>query len=242
VFCFRDTQQRCEVAFTDRLGGVSAPPYDSLNLGVATDDDPASVARNYHLVASAAGVPPESIARMRQVHGAAVAVVRDPGDPERPPAVDAMVTDRPGLALSVRVADCVPVLLTDPDAGVVGCAHAGRAGLAAGVVHRAVDAMRDLGAGEVTAWVGPHVCGGCYEVPERMRDDVAAQVPQARATTTWGTPALDIGAGVRAQLIDAGCALADVPFRCTRETDTLYSHRRDGASAGRSAGLVWLRP
>jgi polyphenol oxidase len=242
VFCFRDTQHRFEVAFTDRLGGVSAPPYDALNLGFATDDDPASVASNYALVESALGVRPGWIARMRQVHGGEVTVAREPGDPDHPPRVDAMVTDRPGLALSVRVADCVPVLLADPDTGVVGCAHAGRAGLVAEVVPRAVAAMRDLGAGAVTAWVGPYVCGGCYEVPAAMRDDVAAAVPQAHATTTWGTPALDIGAGVRAQLLAAGCTLADVPSRCTRETQTLYSHRRDGDRAGRFAGLVWLRP
>jgi purine-nucleoside/S-methyl-5'-thioadenosine phosphorylase / adenosine deaminase len=241
VFAFQDTDDGVGIAFTDRRGGVSAPPYDSLNLGIAAKDDPASVARNYDLVGSAIGVEPGRIARMRQVHGAEVMVVRDPPDPDDPPRVDGLVTDRPGLALSVRVADCVPVLLADPHAGVVGCAHAGRAGLAAGVVPRTLQAMQELGARRVRAWVGPHVCGGCYEVPEQMRDEVSAVVPEARSTTTWGTPALDIGAGVEAQLRAAGAELATTPARCTREDPDLYSHRRDGDRAGRSAGLVWLR-
>jgi polyphenol oxidase len=242
VFCFHEADDGVGVAFTDRRDGVSAPPYDSLNLGTATGDDPASVARNYDLLASALGVEPGRVARMRQVHGADVAVVREPPAPDRLPPVDAMVTDQPGLALAVRVADCVPVLLADPRAGLVGCAHAGRKGLAAGVVSETVQMMRDLGAGDIRAWVGPHVCGGCYEVPEQMRDDVVAVVPQARSTTTWGTPALDIGAGVDAQLREAGCAVVATPRLCTREDTDLYSHRRDGERAGRLAGLVWLRP
>lgn len=241
MFAFQDTDDGVGVAFTDRRGGVSAAPFDSLNLGIGTEDDPASVARNYDLVGSAIGVEPGRIARMHQVHGAEVLVVRDPPGTTRPPQVDGMVTDRPGLALSVRVADCVPVLLADAGASVVGCAHAGRSGLAAGVVPRTVQAMRDLGARRVRAWVGPHVCGGCYEVPERMRDEVSAVVPQARSTTTWGTPALDIGAGVEAQLRAEGVELVQTPGRCTREDPELYSHRRDGSRAGRSAGLVWLQ-
>jgi copper oxidase (laccase) domain-containing protein len=139
----------------------------------------------------------------------------------------------------VRVADCVPVLLADPIAGVVGAVHSGRPGLALGVAVRAVERMRDAGAGRLVAWVGPHVCGGCYEVPEQLRAEVAARVPAAYAETTWGTPALDIGAGVRAQLeaVDVEVVLAG---GCTREDPALHSYRRDGAAAGRLAGLVWM--
>jgi polyphenol oxidase len=240
VFCFHDTDGEVGVAFTDRHGGVSPPPFDSLNLGSATGDEPANVERNYDLVAAALGIERGWVARMRQVHGNEVLVLREPPQPGRLPEADALVTDRTGLALSVRVADCVPVLLADPAAGVVGCAHAGRSGLAREVVPRVVQVMRDLGAQRVRAWIGPYVCGGCYEVPEQLREDVAAVVPQARATTTWGTPALDIGAGVDAQLRAAGCTVAATPRRCTREDEALYSHRRDGDRAGRSAGLVWL--
>jgi YfiH family protein len=141
----------------------------------------------------------------------------------------------------VRAADCVPVLFADPAAGVVAATHCGRPGLLAGVVPRTVEQMRALGASEITAWIGPHVCGGCYEVPAQMQDEVAAAVPDSRATTTWGTPSLDLGAGVRAQLERSGVSVVDVA-RCTRESADLYSYRRDGRGAGRLAGLVRIRP
>ncbi len=177
---------------------------------------------------------------MRQVHGADVAVVDERAEAE-PPEADALVTRAPGVVLVVRVADCVPVLLADVERGVVGAAHAGRPGLVAGVVPATVAAMRDLGAAEITAWVGPHVCGACYEVPEQMRADVAAVVPEAYAETSWGTPAVDVGAGVRAQLAAAGVEIVDAS-RCTREDEDLYSYRRQGEESGRLAGLVWVRP
>jgi copper oxidase (laccase) domain-containing protein len=134
----------------------------------------------------------------------------------------------------------VPVLLADPAAGVVGAVHAGRPGLAAGVVPAAVDRMRSLGAGTITGWIGPHVCARCYEVPEAMRDEVGALVPEAVATPTWGTASLDLGAGVAAQLRAAGVIVVEVPG-CTRESGELHSYRRDGAAAGRLAGLVRRR-
>ncbi len=156
------------------------------------------------------------------------------------PEADGIVTDRPGTTLLVRAADCVPVLLADPMAGVIGAAHCGRPGLAAGVVPATVARMRDLGAGStrcVTAWVGPHVCGACYEVPAEMQAEVGEVVPAAVATTSWGTPSLDLGAGVLAQLAAAGVTAHDAS-RCTRESADLYSYRRDGLRAGRLAGLI----
>jgi copper oxidase (laccase) domain-containing protein len=101
--------------------------------------------------------------------------------------------------------------------------------------------MRDLGADRIRAWVGPHVCGACYEVPADLRDEVAAVEPATRATTSWGTPALDLGAGVRAQLEREAVEVEEVA-RCTREDAALYSYRRDGAGAGRLAGLVRIGP
>lgn len=174
---------------------------------------------------------------MRQVHGADVAVVDDSGVAE-PPVVDAIISSSARVALLARAADCVPVLLVGDD-GVVGAVHSGRPGLAAGVVPAAVARMRELGSTHLTAWVGPHVCGACYEVPEEMRDEVAAVVPAARSTTSWGTPALDLGAGVQAQLADAGVADVRVLDRCTREDDAWPSYRRDGPAATRFAGVVW---
>nr|WP_246416025.1 polyphenol oxidase family protein [Nocardioides luti] len=180
-------------------------------------------------------------ARLDQEHGAEVRTVDAPGPPPLSdiPTADALVTTTPGVGLMIRVADCVPVLLADPAAGVLGAVHAGRKGVALDIVTRTVERMRDAGAGTLTAWVGPHVCGGCYEVPEELRAEVAAAVPTTYAVTTWGTPALDLGAGVRAQLAAAGVEVTELRA-CTLERDDLHSYRRDGAAAGRLAGLVWM--
>ncbi len=245
---FAHSEQRgpVAVAFTDRLGGVSEAPYDSLNLAALGDDDRSAVAENLRRVMEAfAGTADASAALMHQVHGSAVAVVdRDPG-PAVPGVdgvsqVDGLVTALPEVTLVVRVADCVPVLLADLEGRVVGALHAGRPGLLAGIVPAGIEAMRRLGAEALTAWVGPHVCGRCYEVPEGMRADVCDVVPEAWSETSWGTPAVDVGAGVVAQLRAAGAEVVDAS-RCTREEPALYSYRRDGDAAGRMAGLVRVR-
>ncbi len=178
------------------------------------------------------------MADLSQVHGGDV-VRAAPGGPRA--SADALVTGEADVVLLVRAADCVPVLLADPAVGVLGAAHAGRQGVAAEVVPHTVAAMRDLGARALTAWVGPHVCGSCYEVPEDLQDEVADKVPATRSTTSWGTPALDLGAGVRAQLEADGVEVVDVGV-CTRESPDLFSYRRDGADSGRLAGLIrWTR-
>jgi YfiH family protein len=245
--------------FTDRTGGVSAPPYDSFNLGNHVGDDPHAVARNRWRLGQ---VTAAHLLFMRQVHGARVATVgqdaargwfrhgeldaaaeqeqlaRD-GELVSPEA-DAMVTDVPGLALVVLVADCVPVVLTGP--GAVGVAHAGRAGLAAGVVPATVAALGALGAAprDLRAEIGPSVCGRCYEVPAAMRAEVDALVPGTAATTRSGAPALDLRAGVLAQLRAAGVREVSVHDRCTMEDAALFSHRRDRGRTGRFAGVGWL--
>ncbi|MDQ6641855.1 MAG: peptidoglycan editing factor PgeF [Actinomycetota bacterium] len=225
-----------DLAFTDRYGGVSAAPFDTLNLALVTDDAADAVAENHRLV-SDDFAPGVALVDMFQVHGPDARLVDTPG--ERPHC-DALVTTRPDLVLMVRAADCVPVLLADPRRGVVGAVHAGRPGLAQGVVPAAVQLMREQGAAEIVAFVGPHVCGACYEVPLEMQQEVTAVVPASRSSTSWGTPALDIGAGVRAQLERCGASVIDVS-RCTRESADLYSHRRDGERAGRLAGLIRRR-
>lgn len=224
-------------AVTDRLGGVSSAPYDALNLGGRVGDAPDAVAENRRRVAADVDVPLERLVLMAQVHGADVAVVTEA--PPTAPRVDGVVTDQRGLALVALGADCAPVLLADPVAGVIGAAHAGRVGLVAGVLPAVVAAMRELGAGDIVARVGPAICGRCYEVPIAMRDAVAEVVSAAAATTQWGTPGVDIGAGALAVLDDLGVATKRAGG-CTYEDLTLYSHRRDGVT-GRHAGVVVLR-
>jgi YfiH family protein len=175
---------------------------------------------------------------MRQVHGAGVAVVDRPGAAE-PPEADAIATTVPGLVLVVLVADCTPVMLADPRAGVVGVAHAGRRGLVAGVVPALVSAMRGLGANDLVARVGPSICGRCYEVPIALREEVSASVPEARSVTWQGTPSLDVAAGVVAQLAPHCRELRWLPG-CSREDPELFSYRRASVT-GRYAGLAWLR-
>ncbi|GAA3246693.1 laccase domain protein [Streptomyces lavendulae subsp. lavendulae] len=229
-------------AFTDRWGGVSAVPYEELNLGGAVGDDPAAVRANRAAAAGELGIDPDLVVWMNQVHGRDVAVVDGPWPDGGPiPSVDAVVTARRGLALAVLTADCTPVLLADPVAGVVGAAHAGRPGLVAGVVPAAVEAMTALGAdpARMVARTGPAVCGRCYEVPAEMREAVAAVVPAAWAETSWGTPAVDVVAGVHAQLAEAGVAYRHRSAVCTLESRDHFSYRRDRVT-GRLAGYVWL--
>ncbi|MHC5904575.1 peptidoglycan editing factor PgeF [Streptomyces sp. S6] len=237
----RESVSGAHFAFTDRWGGVSAAPYEELNLGGAVGDDPAAVAANRELAAKSLGLDPADVVWMNQVHGADVQVVSAPWGTGPVPEVDAIVTSRRGLALAVLTADCVPVLLADPVAGVVAAAHAGRPGMVEGVVEAAVRAMAELGAepARITARTGPAVCGRCYEVPSQMRAEVAALEPAAHAETSWGTPAVDVAAGVHAQLERLGvCDRAQSPV-CTLESHDHFSYRRD-RTTGRLAGYVWL--
>ncbi len=235
------TASGAHFAFTDRWGGVSAVPYEELNLGGAVGDDPDSVRANRELAAKSLGLDPDLVVWMNQVHGPDVAVVDEPWGDRPVPKVDAVVTRRRGLALAVLTADCTPVLLADPVAGVVAGAHAGRPGMIAGVVPAAVAAMVELGAepARIVARTGPAVCGRCYEVPDTMRAEVAAVEPAAYAETSWGTPAVDVTAGVHAQLERLGVRDREQSPVCTLESDDHFSYRRD-RTTGRLAGYVWL--
>ncbi|AXE39189.1 polyphenol oxidase family protein [Acidipropionibacterium virtanenii] len=240
------------VAFTDRRGGSSLGPLGGFNLGRADADDPASLVANVGALRVALGV--RGIALVHQVHGAEVMrlgapeaqAIRDddvlreaPGRPDPLPSADAMVTTVAGVALAIRVADCLPVMLADPGAGVIAAAHAGRAGLLAGVLGRTVGRMRDAGARDILGWIGPHICGRCYEVPREMADRVWRDHPATRSQTSWGTPALDLAAEAHSQLEGLGVTAVGLD-PCTREHEELFSHRRDPGS-GRLAGLVWIR-
>ncbi|WP_416961885.1 peptidoglycan editing factor PgeF [Streptomyces sp. Agncl-13] len=236
-----DTVSGAHFAFTDRWGGVSAVPYEELNLGGAVGDDPDAVRTNRELAAKSLGLDPALVVWMNQVHGADVAVVEEPWGASDIPSVDAVVTARRGLALAVLTADCTPVLLADPVAGIAGAAHAGRPGMVAGVVPATVRAMVELGAdpARIVARTGPAVCGRCYEVPADMRADVAAVEPAAYAETSWGTPAVDVTAGAHAQLDRLGVRDREQSPVCTRESGDHFSYRRD-RTTGRLASYVWL--
>ncbi|MFM9444064.1 peptidoglycan editing factor PgeF [Streptomyces acidiscabies] len=237
----RESVRGAHFAFTDRWGGVSAAPYEELNLGGAVGDYPAAVRTNRELAAKSLGLDPAEVVWMNQVHGADAETVSEPRGTGPAPEADAIVTARRGLALAVLTADCVPVLLADPVAGVAAAAHAGRPGMVKGVVASAVRAMAELGAepARIVARTGPAVCGRCYEVPSDMRADVTALEPAAYAETSWGTPAVDVAAGVHAQLERLGVRDRAQSPVCTLESHDHFSYRRDGAT-GRLAGYVWL--
>lgn len=240
MFYWRGESGPVTVAFTDRHDGSSAAPFDSLNLGGHVGDDPAAVEANRSAVAGSLGLQRDRLLFMRQCHGNEVAVVDGPWDGREVPAVDGLVTRTPGLGLAALVADCTPVLLADPHRGVVGAVHAGRPGMVERVVDAAVSAMRDLGARDITATVGPSVCGRCYEVPAEMRDAAATVSPESSTVSWTGTPAIDVAAGVVTQLRANGVAVQWIPG-CAREERTLFSHRRDGVT-GRFAGVVAVTP
>lgn len=226
-------------AFSERHGGVSSRPYDELNLGAAVGDSAEAVRENRRRFVQMAGAPAGSAVFMTQVHGSHVAVVDGPR-PEQVPDTDALVTGAADVALAVLVADCVPVLLADGRAGVVGAVHSGRRGVHAGVVPRTLEAMVGLGArlGDIAARLGPAVCGACYEVPADMQAEVLAVAPQARATTPSGTPGLDLREGLVGVLRAQGVRDVALVGGCTREDPSLYSYRRD-STTGRFAGIVW---
>lgn len=213
--------------------GFTGPGNLSRSVG-----DQAGVLERRRLLAQWAGAP---VAYAWQVHGNRVHVVAGPAEvPDDGPVAqaDALVTTGGRVALAVLVADCVPVLLADGAAGVVAVAHAGRAGIAADVLGATVDVMVRAGAdrGRLRAVVGPAVCGRCYEVPAALRDEVGAVVPAAVATTSWGTPALDLPAGAAAQLRAAGVPDVHLVGTCTLEDPRWFSHRGSGADASRAPG------
>src|ERR1700744_4459784 len=225
---------------TTRAGGVSVPPFDTFNLGDHVGDDPAAVAANRIRLAAAIRPRPGRVVWMNQVHGDQIEVVDGPRDTAFDDT-DGLVTRTPRLALAVVTADCVPVLLADARAGVVGAVHAGRVGARDGVVARAVEAMVSVGAHppDISVLLGPAISGRNYEVPAAMADEVEAALPGSRTNTSKGTPGLDLRAGIACQLTALGVSAIDIDPRCTFEDVKLFSHRR-GAPTGRLASVVWM--
>jgi YfiH family protein len=251
-------------AFTGRVGGSSAPPFATLNLGLTVGDDLRRALANRRRVATVLGLAGHPWALARQVHGATILRV-GPGGPaadgpwveaggfgQGPPEgkaplgeADGLVTSGTGVVLAVLTADCAPVLLADPGAGVIGAVHAGWRGLAAGVVEAGVAALAALGAdpAAVVGLVGPAVGGCCYEVGPDVREAVGDRYPAALATTRDGRPALDPAAGAAQALERSGVGQVRVAGECTVDlSGRHFSHRRDHGRTGRQAGLIALVP
>ena len=220
------------VLFTTRRGGVSERPFDSLNLGWLTDDEPADIERNRDLLADRVGIPRPWFAQGRQVHGSRVERFTGPRDGE-PAEADGQVTSLPGVACIVLTADCMPVALAAD--GAVAMIHAGWRGLADCVLEEGVKALREAGGtGDVVAAIGPSAGGCCYEVGDDVR--------QALGREPIGEPAtIDLKANARDRLAQAGVTTIHDVGLCTMCTDAslFFSHRRDGGRTGRQGGVAW---
>lgn len=226
------------MVFTTRNGGVSQQPYGSFNLAEHVGDNAQNVADNRERLARVLEL--EHIQWMEQLHTNTVSVVTETST-EPLAATDAMVTTVPHLALGVLVADCVPVLLADPQAGVCAAVHAGRMGARNGIVSRTVETMTELGANpnNIQALLGPAASGENYEVPAVMAADVEARLPGSRTRTKKGTAGLDIRAGLVRQLLSLGVTAIEADPRCTIANKEFFSYRREGTT-GRQAGVIWL--
>jgi YfiH family protein len=237
--------ERFPHGFTTRLGGVSRPPFEGLNLGDAVGDDPAAVEANWAALRAATGL---AFARVRQVHGDAVVLARRwPGAPPARadlPEGDAVLSATPGLAACVAVADCVPLLVADPRGGAVAAVHAGWRGSLARVAARAVEALaREAGArpGDLLAAIGPSIGPCCYEVAEDLAARFAAAFGDDVVERRDGAPRLDLWRANERALREAGlrAGAIDRLARCTAcEPGLLFSHRRDRGSSGRQVGFV----
>ena len=228
------------VVFSTRQGGVSEGPYESLNLGILTADDPPRVAENRSRLARAVGLEPHRIAMGWQVHGAELREWPGERVPGRGfggtatsdrgaelPRVDAHATGASGLALLVLVADCLPVALCAP--GRVAMLHCGWRGLAAGIVERALATFPRAPA----AGIGPGIGSCCYEVGPEARDPFRDLDGVTRGRM------LDLRAVVRHKLQAGGVQRVEEVDHCTScRADLYFSHRRDGGVTGRQAGLV----
>lgn len=227
--------------FTNRHGGISKPPYQSLNLGDHVGDDPAAVAHNRAHLAAALDLDPHRFIWMNQVHSATVARV-DASNLGAPiPETDAVVTTDPTVVLTVMVADCVPVLLFDAWAGVIAAAHAGRTGARNGVVANTVATMLEMGATPegIEVHLGPAASGRHYEVPQAMADDVEKHLPGSFTRTVKGTCGVDVRAGLVRQLMSLGIENVTIDPRCTITDSNMFSYRRDGVT-GRQIGAIWF--
>jgi polyphenol oxidase len=236
-------------AFTTRRGGVSGGPFASLNFGLKAGDDPWHVRQNLALLSHAENFNEHHFFRVRQVHGREVVVVRAEDDPRSVSLLeaDALITDRPGFALGVSTADCVPVLVADPRHGVVAAAHAGWRGIVGGVVQAVVEIMRqqfDVTPADLRAAIGPCIGPCCFEVGPEVAERFAA-FPHVCCEDTGSRPHIDLPRTVRQILEGLGLpgSSIDQANLCTQcRSDLFFSYRRDGARTGHHLSMIGLRP
>lgn len=219
------------VAFTNRHGGVSQGVFSSLNLGDHVGDAVVDVLRNRAAVSAIHG----SLQFMNQVHGNRIAIIEEITD--EAPTADALVTGIPGITLVVMVADCIPLLLTSKE--VVAAVHVGRRGLVNSVAIKTIELMREMGAQDISATIGPAICGRCYEVSADIHQEFISHFPVADSRTNSGSLALDLPKALSAVLHNAGISVDASQGECTVEDTNFFSYRRDGVT-GRQAGLVRL--
>lgn len=246
-------------AFTTRVGGVSAPPFASLNFGNPMQlpegvarDPAANIDENFRRALAAIDAPARRVQQVFQIHGCAVKVYRQGDAPrerhdgvERDHKADAIVTDDPTRVLAIRVADCAPVLLADARGRIVGAAHAGWRGVVLGVVPAAIHAMRHLGAQHIHAAIGPCIGPAAFEVGPEVVAEFAPrwphsvrQHPNAEAHAQ-GKAMIDIALALTQQLHDAGVTSVESVGRCTfSEPNAFFSHRRDQGVTGRMVGVI----
>jgi polyphenol oxidase len=237
--------------FSTRRGGVSDGVYASLNCGLGSNDSLINVVRNRAIVAEAVGVAPSQLVNAYQVHSAEVAPVEEPWTPGEAPRADALVTRRGGIAIAVSTADCVPVLLADATAGVIGAAHAGWRGALAGVVEATADAMERLGAkrAQIVAAIGPAISGAVYEVGPDVIQHFTESDPQSppffRPAERNGHALFDLPAYVAARLRRACVQHIEDTAVCTYRNEAEHfsyrraTHRRD-PDYGRHLSVIAL--
>lgn len=236
--------------FFTRKGGASSGVFNGLNCGLGSSDQQEAVTLNRARVAEAMGVAPEALVGVHQVHSADVVTITTPNQ-DRPKA-DSLVTNQRGVALSVLTADCQPVLFADPDAGVIGAAHAGWKGALNGVLEATLDAMEDLGADRANtrAVIGPSISQAAYEVGPEFFDDFIAEDPEFQMFFAQGEGdrfLFDLPALGLHRLRQAGIGSAEWTRHCTySDPDRFFSYRRathqKEADYGRLIAAITLEP
>lgn len=242
-----------------RLGGVSSAPYESLNLGLRVGDDPEKVVENRRILFRELGMSLERSVWCRQIHADGVVVVgagdAGRGSTEEESIVedaDALVTDTPGLSLCVTIADCVPVVIFDPERGVAGLAHAGWGGTVSRISSRTVAVMRErfgCDPGAIAAAIGPSIGPAGYEVGEdvieRARAGYGERASEILAPGSEGKAFFDLWTANRIDLEDAGVSGERIEvsgIASDEHLDEFYSHRHEGGQTGRFITAVTLRP